>query len=342
MSMEVRINGKSYSGLKSGSVSMSIEDIANQFSATLSNFWSESITEISSGDSIEIYMDGSKVLTGYIDIASPIIDQGGNLVTISGRSKAGDLVDCTPNETQSEFKKQTFTAIASALAGNFGIGISENTSTGGAIETVNYEQGETCHALLKREAEKKGLLLYSDTSGNVVIDRAGTQNSGLNFIEGENIINANVNIDFSKRFSKYIVRGDQQSTMELSEEDATRSQAIATDSEVRTRTLILIVDGNADNSVCKERAAWEATVRRGKSITYTVSLLGWYFNINQLCTLKSNRLGVDRSDLLITRIDNSFSEQGKICNLTLMSPDAFAQAPLALEKSNINKFAEPK
>jgi len=97
--------------------------------------------------------------------------------------------------------------------------------------------------------------------------------------------------------------------------------------------LIIIVDGVADNDICAQRAKWEAKIRRGKSVSYSVRLQGWYFNLNETCVLQSERIGANSEQLLISRIRNSFSPSGKICEMELVRPDTFAEAPtLALDK----------
>ncbi len=334
MSMQFNINGKSFEGANSGTINIGIDSIANSFNAVLTNFWASSITDIKAGDSVEIYANDKKRFTGWIDKAKPAIGSDGNLINISGRSKTGDLIDCTPDATQSEFKNQKLESLINALASPFGITVSSNVDTGNIIETANYEQGETILDFIKDEAIKKGLLLYSNSDGNIVIDRAGTVSSGLNFIEGENILDCSASVDYSNRYSKYIVKGDQQSNSFISEEDSTQAQAIAIDSEVRHRPLIIIVDGVADNDICLQRAKWEATIRQGKSITYSVKLQGWYFNLNQTCVLQSERIGAKSENLLISRIINSFSPTGKICEMELVNPDTYAQPPqLKLDKS---------
>lgn len=332
MSMELRIGGKSYDGAKSGSLNLNIDSVANSFSALVTNFWATSITEIKAGDSVEVYMEGSKRFTGWIDRASPDIGGQGNLVNISGRSKSGDIIDCTPDVTQSEFKNQTFESLVLALVAPFGLTVKANVSTGEVIESANYDQGESIFEFLKKEAIKKGLLMYSDTSGNLVIDKAGTTSSGLIFKEGENILSCNARVDYSNRFSKYIVKGDQQSNPYVDEEAATNPMAIATDEEIRYRPLIIMVSGKATDAICEQRAKWEAAIRIGKSVTYSVTLQGWYFNLNETCTLQSNRIGANES-LLISKITNSFSESGKICTMELVRPITFSELPkLKVEK----------
>jgi len=328
MSMQFRINGKSFDGAKSGTINIGIDSIANSFNAVITNFWSSSVTEIKAGDSVEIYMDESKRFSGWIDNAQPSIGGDGNLVNISGRSKSGDIIDCTPDTAQSEFKNQTLESLIGALVSPFGISVSAKVSTGEIIKTANYEQGETILEFIKDEAVKKGLLLYSDSAGNIVIDRAGTVSSGLNFIEGENILDCSARVDYSNRYSKYIVKGDQQSNSFISEEDATQSIAIATDTEIRYRPLIIIVDGVADNDICAQRAKWEAKIRRGKSVSYSVRLQGWYFNLNETCVLQSERIGANSEQLLISRIRNSFSPSGKICEMELVRQIHSQKPPL--------------
>lgn len=340
MSFQLRINGKSYEGAKSGNINIGIDSVANSFSATVTNFWSSSVTEIKSGDSVEIYADGVKRFSGWIDRAQPSISEEGNLVSISGRSKAGDLIDCTPDATQSEFKNQSFESLVDIFADMFDISVSTNVDTGEIIETSNYEQGETIIEFLKKEAVKKGLLMYSDSSGNLVIDRAGTVSSGLIFKDGENILECSASVDYSNRYSKYIVKGDRQSNAFIEEADATESQAIAIDSEIRYRPLIIIVDGQADNAICEQRAKWEAAIRAGKSVSYSVKLQGWYFNLNELCVLDSRRIGANSESLLISRIVNSFDTNGRTCSMELVRPSTFAEPPsLTVEKpKKINPY----
>jgi len=342
--MELLISGNNYQGVKSGSVTCSISSIANSFNATLNNFSKQQISSIKAGLPLSIKFEGELVLTGYIDAVSPSYDNRETSISIKGRSKAGDLVDCTLPEIGTEWKKKNVIQIANIWGSSFGI--SFTGESGSLIETINYEYGTEVFEALKKHTEKEGLIVYSLPNGNCLISVTNIGSSGLSFIEGQNIISFGGDIDLSNVFSSYIVKGSAQSNLQQSEEEASNAPNAVLNNKMRNRPLVIIADGNADIGVCKKRAEFEEKIRIGQSESYTVAVQGWLSttNLNKTAIMDlSNSFGIKKT-MLISGMTLSVSEDGSTTEVTLANTEAFVtdQTKKTLDKNpyTLQEFLE--
>ena len=328
--MELIIARKRYNGVESGNVFSSIDSISNVFTATLKNFTGRDIVAIKVGAPITINFDQERILTGYIDSMSLSLSNFQTSISIQGRSKAGDLVDCTlPDNLGTEWKSKTILEIANIWGSQFGI--SFKGESGSVVETVNYEFGTEIFYALREHTEKAGLIIYSLPDGNCQISLVNTGSSGLNFAEGQNIISANGDISRNDIYSEYVVKGSSQSEVDQDEEAASNiPKSIVKDNINRFRPLALIADGNATIEICKKRAAFEAKIRRARSESYVIVVKGWVspIHLNQTAQIDlSDSFGIKKT-LLITSIDLSTSEAGgSTTTLRLSNTEAFSLDP---------------
>jgi prophage tail gpP-like protein len=179
----------------------------------------------------------------------------------------------------------------------------------------------------------RSCLAISDGKGGILITRAGTEKLSDSLTEGQIIKSGQAKYDVTERFSQYIVKGQKQGTDNLSTDAITKAKAVVEDENVtRYRPLIIVADGETSTKDCQLRARWEATVRRGKSRTFTIAVNGWkapsgqLWPLNKLIAVKSPLLGVDDT-LLIVGTGFKLDNGGEITDLTLMPADAYAVIP---------------
>jgi prophage tail gpP-like protein len=204
------VSGEHYAGWKTLRVTRGLERATGDFELTVSERWSleEDIWQITPGESCEIQLGGETVLTGWVDKYGPSYDANSHSISLSGRSKTCDLVDCSITVDGGQFKGMTVGQIARILAQPFGVEVVVNTQTPPEPE-VQVQQGETCFALIERLSRVHELLVTDDALGRLVLTRAGSGRATTNLIHGENILSASADLDNSKRFSDYIVKAQR-------------------------------------------------------------------------------------------------------------------------------------
>lgn len=95
--VRLEIAGTQYGGWKRIRIARSIEQISGAFDLSVSELWPGQDYErrILAGDACKVKVDGTTVITGYVDEVSIAHGSTKHEVSISGRDVTGDLVDCS-------------------------------------------------------------------------------------------------------------------------------------------------------------------------------------------------------------------------------------------------------
>ena len=282
------------------------------------------------GDPVAVAIGEDVVITGHVDQVSTSLSATGHSVTVSGRDAAADLVDSAPDLPPNEWHGITVLELARILAAPFGVPVRSDVGAGRAISKVALNPGEKAWELLEGRCRNEAILPVSDGQGGLLLTRAGSARVGTAIIEGQNLIAGSLELDWSDRFSRYIVKGQIQGTDLSSGEAASEPEGSATDAEIkRHRELVVIAASGADAQHCADRAKGEATVRAGRGARATATVNGWrsgggqLWPVNALVALRSPTLGIDR-EMLISSVTYSLDEGGEITTLSLVRPEAFA------------------
>lgn len=334
--VEVLIGGVPYSGWESVSITKNLESFSGGFSVAVMDRWRELVEAwaIKPGDLCTVLIGGEPVISGWVDGIDTNFDKESRTITVKGRDKAADLVDCSIVTKESQFKDKTLTDIANALCAPFGISVTAETDVGKPFDKWDVTQGETVFENLEKAAKLRGVLLISDEFGNLKITRAGALRAIDSLIQGENILSAQATYDDSNRFSDYVVKGQKKGTDKKHGKDAAHNEDKANDAGVtRYRPLLVTAEGGADKDTAKGRAQWEATTRAGQAFRATIDVCGWrqssglLWKVNQLVFVSCGFAGVI-GDLLISGITYEKSEdQGTVTHMELVRPDAFTPEP---------------
>ncbi len=330
----LKIAGKEHGGWTSATINLSMENLCGAFQLIVTNKWPGQTfaLDIKIGDACEVYIDNDIVLTGYVDKVNPLIDANNHIITVEGRDKAGDLVDCSILGTH-EWKNQKIEKIVQDICLPFGIPVITKVDTGLKLPTFNAEQTMTAFEAIKKVCSKRNCLAYSDGRGGLIINRAGTEKVATSIVEGVNFKSGSAEYDGTERFSQYICKGQRQGDDNSTADGITGAKAIAYDETItRYRPLIICAEGDATIADCQVRVNWEATVRKGKSRKYTTMVNGWRMQngdlwpLNNLVTLKSDSLKTGDS-LLIAGINFKMDEGGEMSEMALIPADAYAVLP---------------
>jgi prophage tail gpP-like protein len=328
------VNGKDYAGWESVNISRSLDAIAGRFELATTDVWKENNKpwDIVPGDKCQISIDGTAVINGYVDSATPAYSAQGHGITISGRDKAGDLVDCSAVVKSYEIQNKTLKQIIDMLVSPFGItcSVDSGVDVGSAFRTFAIQPGETVWMAIQRAARQKFMLVTASGDGNIKISDIATQTADVDLKEGDNILTASGEYNFQNRFSIYLINA------QLTSNDGETPGMInvtgrATDSGInRYRPKILSSEIMDQTQTAGQRAKLEAQTRAANSTRVNVSVAGWkqtptgkLWGVNLLTRLTSPMLSLDE-DLLINAVTFALSDgDGFTTSLGLVRPEAY-------------------
>lgn len=326
--VELKVKGGVFSGWESVEIKTGIEQIAGTFRLGVTERWAgqDTPTPIMPGFACEVLLDGAPIITGFVDSADPSYGESTHTVSIEGRDKTGDLVDCSAKSGQ--WKSRRLDQIAADICAPFGIKVIKQADVGAAFLSFNIQEGERAFEALDRMARFRAVLLVSDGLGNLIITRAGQQRIATELVEGVNIKRAQCKFDWKERFSHYVVKGQHRGT-DGESADAARGPSGQSDDTVvdRYRPLVVLAEDQGHIASLQQRAEWERNVRIGRANRATITVQGWQhadglWRPNSLVRLRSPLLYADL-DLLIAQVTYKLDSGGTTADLELCRPEAF-------------------
>ncbi|KTE24467.1 MULTISPECIES: phage baseplate assembly protein [unclassified Sphingopyxis] len=334
----LKINGQRYEGWTSIRITRSIESLSGEFTLEIvvREYTDAPRWPLRTGDACIVEIDGETVITGFIDDIAPQIDDRGYGITVSGRDRAGDLVDCSAIAKPGSWTGKSIEAIAAELAKPFGIDVVARTDTGEKVKRFALQQGETVHAAIERLARYRGLLAVSNAAGQVELIRPGAGEIVAQLVEGENILpNSSAQHSARDRFSDYVVKGQASGDDQVNGKTAASIKAEARDPAItRYRPMLVIAEDQSTPANLRKRAAWEASTRAAKAQRGTIPVAGWRAPNGQLWR-PDLRVGVTapflkiEGTMLVTEVALVMDERGTVTELSVTPPEAWSLLPVS-------------
>lgn len=333
--VELVVGGMRYAGWKSVRVTTSIESLAGSFALEVSDRWgNDELWPIAEEDPCRVTIDGATVIDGYVDRRRMSARAESRTLTYIGRDRAAALVDNSVVLNKWTFYKVNVADFAAAIAQPFSVDVSVQPGLVlPAITKLVVSPGDTAYEAIMRAVGDQGVLLVSDGAGGLLITRSGATRAA-SLVEGVNIFEADSDFDSTQRFRRYVIATQTAGTDEASGE-ATRIRAEAIDEGVRRSDRVMMIRPDKAYSVgdARKRADWEARIRAARSDSVEIAVLGWkqpngeLWPVNALTRVRARRLiGID-GDMLISQVERSIGEQGRVTQLRLVRPDAFTPEP---------------
>ena len=181
----IEIDGKRFDTWQSGEVTRDLKNFAGTFSFTfrdtersMNTFAFASnippIYHLRPGSSVKIYVCSELVLVGYLENVNVDIDDQSSSVAISGKDKAGDLIDCAAApDGPAEYNNIRLEDAAKRIAGPYGLTVRNEVETGDVFPRYGIDMAETGLSALEKGARQRQVLLLSDGVGGLVITRTG-------------------------------------------------------------------------------------------------------------------------------------------------------------------------
>ena len=330
--VELVVDGKAYDGWKAVEVSRAIDAVSGAFALDLTERWAvqQEPWQITPGAACELRLDGETVITGHVDSVRPSYDANGHSVAVTGRDLAADLVDCSAVHAPDQWTNIGLDRLAKLLAEPFGVPVTVTGDMGDPFPVVKLEHGETAWEALERHARQRGVLVFSDGRGGMVLANAGQQLAESSLIQGQNILSASGELNHVERYSVYTVTGQSLGDDGWDAEASAHITGQATDPAiVRYRPLRVICEALTSGASAGRRAAWESTVRAGRSARASIVVAGWrqspngpLWQLNQLVPVVSPWLQINGL-MLVTGLRFRKGDGGSTTSLELMSPAAF-------------------
>lgn len=268
--VSVFANNRVFSGWEQISIDRSLESASGGFSLTVSGW---NVDTIGPEAECRVAISDEIVLTGTLEGIKDSSSSKSHVVTVKGRSKTADVVDCSA--VPQGFSNMSIDRIASLLCAPVGVDVVSDLEFP-PIPSFRVQPGETIYSAIERAARKQFLLITDNAAGDLVLTRAavGENPAGLSrkLVFGENILSRDYDLDWSGRFKTYKVHGQG-----ATEGDVFHRQTgeVTDDSVRRNRTLLLVGGAQQPGVTPANRAEFERRMRLGKSVAYSCIVQGW-------------------------------------------------------------------
>jgi prophage tail gpP-like protein len=330
------IDGQIYEGWTEISVVRSVEQMAAGFDFTVSERWAGrgEPWRIKPGQACRVQLGDDVLITGWVDRYAPSYDANRHTIVVNGRSKTGDLVDCSAVVTGGQFRGYGIEQIARALLAPFVIALVVETDLGEPFDDVQIEPGESVFEVLDKLARQRAVLLTDRGDGALVITTPGASRASGALVQGENILSAAGEIDFSRRHSVYLGRSQKPGDDWSFGDDAAQVAAEVTDPAItRYRPLVVLGETAADAETLRERVRWQALRRAGDGTRMTITVQGWrqpdgrLWTAGQMVPVRSSWLAVN-DDLCIVAVEFRLSDSGTTTRMTVTPVEALTPRPV--------------
>lgn len=358
----LRVGGRDFEGWQSVSVTRSIENCTSTWSVSASRRVADKVNPIGvrPSSSCEILIRdeegrAERVLTGFVDDVTASYDARSSSLGLSGRSRTGDLVDCSVISEAKRWSNATPWRIASEIAGSYGIAVVEALPEGEVLDKVprfRIEPGESCFEALDRLGKAARVLVTDDASGRLVLTRAGNTvaSTALVLGEGGNILSGSAVFSAADRYNEYIIRGQRAGDDQDYGAAVASVEGSATDEgdldAGRHRVLIIRPEVSVSGAAAKLMAEWEAAKRAAESTTLTYTVQGWrqgdgsLWTPNQLVHVRDGEFGIDRQLLVVDVTYTLDADQGTLTTMTLRPREGYLPAPPRAPSKGTGAWAE--
>lgn len=340
------VGGREYGGWKAVRIEAGVERVARSFDLSVTSSWPgqgslplQSLP-VSPGALCEVYVGTDLVMTGHVDSMPISYDGDGVYLSLRGRSRTADLVDCSAVNEPGQWRGLSLQAIAAALAAPYGIEVVTEVPTGAVISDHQVQVGETVFESLDRMMRLRQVLACDDEAGRLVITAPGMSGVASSAIElGVNVKEASASRDYSSVYSEYVCKGQRAGDDDAFGAAVSEVSATAVQSGLsRRRVLIVKQSGQADAATCRDRAVYERDHRAGQAreVIYTVG--GWrqgdgsLWRPNQSVRVLDRLLGINEA-WVVAELAYVLDERGMRTQMRVLPPSALATRPVEEAKA---------
>lgn len=332
--------GLIYQGWRSMKCSIGLDAAAAEISIEMAERWAgaEDAAQIARairpGAEFLLTLEGEAVVEGFLDALEVAYDATNHTLTVRGRERTADLVDCAATlDGPYEWANIGLEEAARRIAEPYGISVLAQTDLGKPFERFSIQPGEAAWECLARAARERAVIATGDGRGTLVLTRAGEGGDAAGALRlggnDGNILRANGSFEVAQRHDVVVVRGQAQGDSE----DAPQGEARARDEDIlRYRPKVIIAEAQGEGVTFQDRATHEVRVAAGKSRRVRYTVPGWrgssgaLWRPNTKVWVEDAFLELER-ELLISNVTFSLTDQGTVTELQVAPVDAYALLP---------------
>jgi prophage tail gpP-like protein len=338
-------NGTALAGWTSVRVTRGIERMPSDFGIGMTErFTDGQAVAVSPGDPFTLMLGMDVVMTGYVDSVTSQLGPEDHSITVAGRSKCADLVDCSAEWPGFQILNSNLQQIATQLVKPYqGLEVLCDITDLPTVQSLCVMLGETPWSILERIARFSAALVYDNPDGNLVLTRMGTVVAAGGFVEGQNVEGVTSSFSMVDRFSEYIaVQQAIDMYGDLSAGSLNVISIVKDTAMPRHRRHIIIAENLSaiGLDVTARRATWEMNRRTARGAAVTLTTDSWRDADGKLWTPNTKvhvtlpTVKVANADLLIGEVTYRLDDGGTHADLVLMPPEAFAPEPYILQPQN--------
>lgn len=281
------VNGKPFTDFSAAECTVSITSMANYFSFTATSV--NLFPSFKIDDTVEVWVDDIKQMTGNIDEISGDESEGSHTVTYSGRDKTSGIIDSQVISFDDVRGDISLKKVIELILSNISLDLKVVDNLVPAVfnaaeDVINGKDGTNALDLALDYGRKRQALISSDNDGNVCIQDARPTESEatLQRTNGDdnNILSQSWNITNSELFHTIIHKGQlapRSLNLAGNTDVATVESQGGTlvDSSVRKGRQKIVVEGKSYSSKqLNDRAKWTHQLSKAKSTTFECSVKG--------------------------------------------------------------------
>ncbi|ENF4052163.1 baseplate protein, partial [Escherichia coli] len=305
------------------------------------------LSGLAPGKAFTLEIGGQIVCTGYIDSRRRQMTADSMKITVAGRDKTADLIDCAAVYSGGQWKNRTLEQIARDLCAPYGVTVRWELSdkeSSAVFPGFTLDHSETVYEALVRASRARGVLMTSNAAGELVFSRAASTATD-ELVLGENLLTLDFEEDFRDRFSEYTVKGYARTNGAEGDDIDAKSivsrKGTATDSDVtRYRPMIIIADSKITAKDAQARALREQRRRLAKSITFEAEIDGWtrkdgqLWMPNLLVTIDASKYAIKTTELLVSKVTLILNDQDGMKTRVSLAPREGFLVPVESDRKN--------
>jgi prophage tail gpP-like protein len=343
--LTLEVGGTRMFGWNSIRVTRGIERCPNDFELSMTEHYPGELDFIvQAGDACRVLLGDDLVITGFVDRFVPSIGAGQHSITVSGRGRCADLVDCAAEWPGGQISASSALGVAQKLCLPYEPTLTASClgDAGPPIPQLPLNLGETAFEVIERVCRFAALLAYEGADGNLILNGVpaidGGARAASGFEQGINVQSASAVYSIDQQFSEYlVVRLAMDVTYDLGD---TGNIVIAVDNpnvKRHRRRIILAESGDPGSEIAKQRAYWECARRIGRSSAVRITTDGWrdsagvLYTPNTLVNIHLPALKISKKLWLISEVTYRRDENGTACDLVIMPREAFLPQPVLLQ-----------
>jgi prophage tail gpP-like protein len=350
--VQLKVGGQIYTGWTAVSIDRELGAPSGSFSLSVTEQWpgSQATHRIPPGLPFQLAIDDTPLITGWTDDIDPSYDSTSHTVSIKGRDRTGDLVDCSAIvDGSGGWNGVSVMDIARVLLKPYGIAIKSSVAiTDKVLAGHDIQMGESVWECLERALRLYGVTAMPDGLGNLLLTVPGAGPALAELKLGGAILSASGSLSGKDTFSDYYVLGQFPGGGDTYSDPRVSNGAFAHAKDpnvTRYRPLIVSVECNTvSQDFLPRRAKWEAAHRSGKARNCTIKVQGWrdakgaIYEPNSMVRVEDDFLGLHES-LLVSGVKLALDDGGKVTDLKCTRLSAFVPETLPYEDPYDNSGA---